>query len=161
MKSKDFETAIGLCRIFWGVNGITRLVLAIKYTTEISFATPKEIEKVIALIKRHLSGQRVSYNKVLLDLCYLPKFTSMVLQKTREIPYGVTITYKKLAESIGRPNAVRAVARALSVNPIPLIIPCHRVIGTDGELKGYSGGGGIYLKRRLLEIEGVFAPPGF
>jgi len=68
-----------------------------------------------------------------------------------DIPYGDTTTYASQAEAIGRPNAVRAVGSANSANPIPIVLPCHRVIGSDGSLTGYAGG--IDLKRRLLEME--------
>lgn len=78
-------------------------------------------------------------------------FEKTVWEALREIPYGETRTYKWLAEKIGRPNAARAVGRALSRNPIPIIIPCHRIIESDGSLGGYSGG--IDIKRRLLDLE--------
>jgi|SRR5215470_7017665 len=67
------------------------------------------------------------------------------------IPYGETVSYKQLAETIGRPTAVRAVGAANGANPIPIIVPCHRVIGHDGSLTGF--GGGLPLKRQLLELE--------
>jgi methylated-DNA-[protein]-cysteine S-methyltransferase len=69
----------------------------------------------------------------------------------REIPFGETRTYKWLAERLGKPNAFRAVGQALSKNPLPIVLPCHRVIESDGSLGGYSGG--IDIKRRLLDIE--------
>jgi methylated-DNA-[protein]-cysteine S-methyltransferase len=79
------------------------------------------------------------------------EFEKAVWQALREIPYGETRTYKWLAEEIGKPNASRAVGQALSHNPIPVIIPCHRIIESDGSLGGYSGG--VDIKRRLLDIE--------
>lgn len=79
------------------------------------------------------------------------EFEKKVWEALREIPYGETRTYKWLAEKIGRPQAFRAVGRALGKNPIPVIFPCHRVIETDGSIGGYSAG--IEVKRRLLEIE--------
>lgn len=69
----------------------------------------------------------------------------------KEIPYGETRTYKWLAEKIGKPSACRAVGQALSRNPIPILLPCHRIIESDGSIGGYSSG--IDIKRRLLEIE--------
>ena len=69
------------------------------------------------------------------------------------VPYGETATYGDIAAAIGQPTATRAVGAANGRNPIPLIIPCHRVIGTDGSLTGYSGGGGIETKRYLLDFE--------
>lgn len=78
-------------------------------------------------------------------------FEKTVWQSLRGIPYGETRTYKWLAEKVGNPRASRAVGRALSRNPIPVIIPCHRIIESDGSLGGYAGG--IDIKRRLLDIE--------
>jgi methylated-DNA-[protein]-cysteine S-methyltransferase len=69
----------------------------------------------------------------------------------REIPYGTTVSYGELANSIGKPRAVRAVGRANGSNPISIVVPCHRVIGANGSLTGY--GGGIDKKERLLELE--------
>lgn len=72
-----------------------------------------------------------------------------------KIPKGKTITYKELAQKIGKPKAVRAVANAVGANPMPVTIPCHRVVRSDGTLGGYSGKGGVKTKRALLEKEGV------
>ena len=79
------------------------------------------------------------------------EFENAVWHVLTMIPYGETRTYKWLAEKIGKPNASRAVGQALSRNPIPIIIPCHRIIESDGSLGGYSGG--IDIKRRLLDME--------
>jgi len=78
-------------------------------------------------------------------------FQRAVWAELQKIPYGETISYKQLADRIGRPKAVRAVGAANGANPIPIIIPCHRVIGNDGSLTGF--GGGLPLKKRLLELE--------
>jgi len=78
-------------------------------------------------------------------------FQRAVWSALRKIPYGETISYKQLAERIGKPKAVRAVGASNGANPIPIIIPCHRVIGNDGSLTGF--GGGLPLKKRLLELE--------
>lgn len=79
------------------------------------------------------------------------EFQRAVWAELQKIPYGETISYKQLAERIGRGKAVRAVGAANGANPIPIIIPCHRVIGNDGSLTGF--GGGLPLKKRLLEME--------
>lgn len=80
-------------------------------------------------------------------------FQKFVWAQLLSIPYGRTISYKQLAETIGDKNLVRAVGRANALNPIPIIIPCHRVIGTNGSLIGYSSG--IEVKKFLLELEGA------
>ncbi len=79
------------------------------------------------------------------------RFQQDVWKALREIPYGETLSYKQLAESIGRPMACRAVGQAAHRNPLPILIPCHRLVGADGSLTGYAGG--IELKRRLLDLE--------
>jgi methylated-DNA-[protein]-cysteine S-methyltransferase len=86
-------------------------------------------------------------------------FQRAVLRRTAEIPYGAVISYKRLAADLGRPRAVRAVAQALRWNPVPVAIPCHRVVGASGLLTGYAGGQ-IGRKRRLLALEGIPVLPG-
>ena len=83
-------------------------------------------------------------------------FQLRVWQALREIPYGHTRTYMDLARSLGQPGAVRAVGAANGRNPVPIFIPCHRVIGSDGGLTGY--GGGLEVKLALLRLEGVLLP---
>lgn len=80
-------------------------------------------------------------------------FQVAVWRELCKIPYGRTISYAKLAKRVGRPKAVRAVANACGANPLPIIIPCHRVIASDGTIGGYSGG--ISKKKHLLAKEGI------
>lgn len=82
-------------------------------------------------------------------------FQKKVWSALLKIPKGKTITYKELAKKIGKPKAIRAVANAVGVNPLTVIIPCHRVVRSDGTLGGYSGKGGMKTKRALLIKEGV------
>ena len=83
------------------------------------------------------------------------EFQKKVWKELQKIPKGQTITYKELAKKIGKPKAVRAVANAVGANPCAPMIPCHRVIRSDGSLGGYSGSGGIKTKLKLLVTEGV------
>jgi methylated-DNA-[protein]-cysteine S-methyltransferase len=82
-------------------------------------------------------------------------FQKKVWTEILNIPRGKTITYKELAKRIGKPRAVRAVANAVGANPLLVVIPCHRVVRSDGALGGYSGPGGVKAKRALLIKEGV------
>jgi methylated-DNA-[protein]-cysteine S-methyltransferase len=84
-------------------------------------------------------------------------FERQVWAKLLDVPYGATTSYGAIAAGLGLLNGARAVGRANGSNPIPIVIPCHRVIGSDGSLTGY--GGGLPLKRTLLELEGAIAPP--
>ncbi len=99
----------------------------------------------------YFSGQRTAFDLPLSLRGTV--FQKQVWQALSEIPYGETRTYKQIAEAIGNPLACRAVGLANNRNPISIIIPCHRVIGTNGKLVGY--GGGIELKERLLKLEGA------
>ncbi len=100
-------------------------------------------------VLEYLAGQRRVF-----DLPLAPRGTEFyrsVWQALEEIPYGETRSYRDIAQVVGRPRAVRAVGQANHNNPIPIIIPCHRVVGANGSLTGY--GGGLDLKERLLRLE--------
>ena len=102
-------------------------------------------------LDEYFAGRRRAFS-VPLSIGATP-FREMVWAALREIPYGEVITYGELARRIGNPNACRAVGMANHANPLPVFIPCHRVIGADGRLTGYAGG--LDVKMKLLEIEGV------
>ena len=100
----------------------------------------------------YLTGNRREFD-LALDLTHMSQFQVQVLKLTLDIPFGQTATYKEIAAHLGNPLSARAVGRVEATNPIPLVIPCHRVIGSDGSLHGYGGPGGIKLKAWLLCIE--------
>ena len=105
--------------------------------------------EVVDQLQSYFAGERKNFElPLVLEGTDFQKRVWTALQK---IPYGQTISYKKLAETVGSPKAVRAVGAANGANPIPIIIPCHRVIGHDGSLTGF--GGGLPLKKRLIELE--------
>lgn len=106
-------------------------------------------DKIIA----YFNGRPVKFDDVV-ALDYLPPFTQKVLAACRKIPSGKTFSYSQLARMIGKPRACRAVGNALAKNPVPLIIPCHRVIHSDGSPGNFSAPGGKKLKHRLLLVEG-------
>jgi methylated-DNA-[protein]-cysteine S-methyltransferase len=112
---------------------------------------PRPPAAVARGVRDHLAGRR---RLTAVDLSWLPPFRRRVLEKTAEIPRGEVRPYAWVAREIGAPGAVRAVGTALGHNPIPFIIPCHRVVRADGSLGEYSGGGPA-VKERVLTLEGV------
>jgi methylated-DNA-[protein]-cysteine S-methyltransferase len=109
-------------------------------------------KSAVQQIDEYFQGKRTAFD-LEIDLSGIPAFHQEALKVTLAVPYGQTITYAEIAAAIGRPGAARAVGRAEATNPIPLVIPCHRVVGSDGKLHGYGGPGGISLKAKLLEME--------
>lgn len=108
-------------------------------------------EGVLAELESYLAGQLREFQNHL-DLRGT-EFQMRVWREVRAIPYGTTCSYQDIAKRIGHPRAYRAVGATNGANPIPIIVPCHRVIGRDGSLRGY--GGGLAMKERLLRLEGV------
>ncbi len=112
-------------------------------------ADPGPLAAAVAQLAAYFAGQRREF-----DLSVDPQgtpFQRHVWQNLQQIPYGVTITYGELARRVGKPTAARAVGAANGQNPIPIIIPCHRVIGANGKLTGFAGG--LHLKEGLLTLE--------
>ena len=100
----------------------------------------------------YLAGRRQGFT-LPIDLRHATPFAAEVLRRAQLIPWGRTCTYGDLAEAIGRPGAARAVGQVMAGNPVPLLVPCHRVVGAGGKLTGF--GGGLEQKRALLSLEGV------
>ena len=103
-------------------------------------------------LKEYAEGRRRAF-ELPLDWSSIKPFQRAVLKATSTIPFGETRSYGWVAHKIGKPRAFRAVGHALATNPIPIILPCHRVIGSDGGLHGY--GGGLPMKAMLLKLEGA------
>jgi methylated-DNA-[protein]-cysteine S-methyltransferase len=103
-------------------------------------------------LAEYFAGRRQAFD-VPLDLSGWPPFTRKILEELRKVPYGATLTYGELAARAGYPRAARAVGQAMAANPLPIIIPCHRVVAADGRLGGYSGGAGLPTKQWLLAFE--------
>jgi methylated-DNA-[protein]-cysteine S-methyltransferase len=113
---------------------------------------------LVARLEAYASGTRDDFLDVQVDLGPLTPFRRRVVEACRRIPFGETTTYKTLAEAAGSPAAARAVGRCMATNRIPLVIPCHRVVGCGGQLHGFSALGGLDMKRRLLEMERAVSP---
>lgn len=103
-------------------------------------------------LEEYLSGRRASFQQPV-DLRLATTFTRRVLAFTASIPYGQVSTYAQVAAAVGSPKGARAAGGALGSNPVPVVVPCHRVVRTSGELGGYTGG--LHIKQQLLALEGV------
>ena len=114
----------------------------------------KKIAPYAKELHEFLNGKRSAFT-IPIDWSLFRPFQREALQAVFRIPYGETCTYHDIAIEIGRPNASRAVGRANATNPMPIVIPCHRVIGRDGKLHGYGGGEGLKTKEWLLKLEGA------
>jgi methylated-DNA-[protein]-cysteine S-methyltransferase len=125
--------------------------LSVSYPEAIE--SEKSFKKIKLLLDRYLKGEKVDFD-VNIDISRESPFTRKVLGELRKIPYGKLRSYLWIGKKLGYPMAARAVGQAVKKNPIPIIIPCHRVIRDDGSLGGFSLG--IEIKKRLLMLEGVF-----
>ncbi len=116
--------------------------------------SPDRTVEAIRQLREYLAGRRSQFD-LALDLTRVPSFQQQVLLAAAEVPRGQVTTYNALALRLGRPGAARAVGQALARNPIPIILPCHRVLASDGSLGGYSAPHGVSTKARLLALEGA------
>lgn len=105
-------------------------------------------------LMEYLAGKRAAFTTPI-DWTFFTPFQREALQAVFRIPYGETRAYIDIAREINRPNAYRAVGAANAMNPMPIVIPCHRVLGADGKLHGYGGGDGLPTKKWLLKMEGA------
>jgi len=114
----------------------------------------KQIAPYAKELREYLNGKRTAFT-IPIDWSPFTQFQREALQAVFRIPYGETRTYIEIAREIDRPHAYRAVGAANAMNPMPIIVPCHRVIGADGKLHGYGGGEGLPTKEWLLRLEGA------
>ena len=114
--------------------------------------SPRTVDRARRELDEYFAGRRRSFD-LSLDLRALPPFTIQVLGELARVPYGETTTYGSLAARVGHPRAARAVGTVMNRNRIPIVLPCHRVVGAAGDLTGYAGG--LDRKRTLLELEGA------
>ena len=144
-----YKTPIGRLQIFADSEYITRISF---FEKKMQGAIEKEtplIKKMYLELEEYFAGKRKSF-----DVPVKPHGTSFqqsTWDALLKIPYGETRSYKQIAEMIGKPAACRAVGMANNRNPIPVVIPCHRVVGANGDLTGYAGG--LEVKRKLLGLE--------
>jgi methylated-DNA-[protein]-cysteine S-methyltransferase len=165
-----FETTMGTCGIAWNVEAEPRIVgfqlpevspastakrIARRTGTQTPAAPPPAVARIIERVRAHVNGDTQDFSDVAVDLSELEEFPRAVLTALREIPAGRTGTYGELAKALNQPTAAQAVGKALGRNPIPLIIPCHRILAAGGKTGGFSAHGGWVTKSKLLALEGA------
>jgi methylated-DNA-[protein]-cysteine S-methyltransferase len=144
------STERGLCRISYTVEGQEEMLARLFGARVLRMP----LDEVRRELDEYFEGRRREFD-LRLDLRVAP-FHEAVLHELARVPYGQVDTYGHLAAKVGRPNAARAVGTVMNRNPMPIVLPCHRIIGANGSLTGY--GGGLDAKRALLELEGATLP---
>jgi methylated-DNA-[protein]-cysteine S-methyltransferase len=164
-----FDSAIGPCGVAWSARGLiavqlpeadearTERRLAARAHSAGAASPPPWVAAVIADIKRYLAGEEVDFSAVDVDLSGLDPFRRELYGTMRALAWGATTTYGALAREVGRndPEAARDVGQAMGRNPVPIVIPCHRVLAAGNKLGGFSARGGTATKAKLLALEGV------
>jgi len=168
-----FETAHGVAAIAWHDGAIVNFRLPASSSEAAERAVlrylpnalpgepPSEIAATIGAARRYFDGEQIDFSDAVLDLGAQQPFFAQVYETVRRLGWGQTTTYGAVAKELGAgPEAARDVGQAMASNPIPLIIPCHRVLAAGGKVGGFSAPGGSTAKLRMLAIEGVdLSPP--
>ena len=155
MPAARFETPIGPCAIAWNKEEITGFSLPPANGSRDEMPPPW-IVAILGGVKRHLTGDLQDFSHLPYAWRSVSSFQRAVYEAALKVGPGQTSTYGQLAAAIGRSHSeARAIGTALGQNPWPLLVPCHRFIGSDGRLTGFSAPGGIKTKLRLLALEGV------
>ena len=167
-----FDTPIGPCGLAWGDRGMigvslpettaegVRTRLLRRHPQATGSKPPPEALDAKLLILELLQGAAVDLSSIRVDLDRVGGFEQRIYAIARAIPPGQTLTYAEVAARAGEPGAAQAVGQAMGKNPWPIVVPCHRVVGSGGKLGGFSAPGGARTKLRILEIEGALKPEG-
>lgn len=160
-----FDTMLGTCAVRWTAAGLASVRLPSPRTAGLPHVAdgrpvPAAIRAAIEGIGRVLDGRAEDLEFIVVDEAAIEPERRAVYAAMRQIPPGSTATYGEVARAIGwtDPEGSRRVGAALARNPTPIVVPCHRVLGANGRLTGFSAPGGLETKRRMLELEGA---PGF
>jgi methylated-DNA-[protein]-cysteine S-methyltransferase len=157
-----FETSFGMGIVVASDRGIQKVYLPYDGTNETiindglsSVPTSALSNQVAEMLHQYFMGVQQPFEVIPVDLEMKSAFRIHVLNVIRNIPYGVTKSYGEVAYMSGAPHAARAIGGAMASNPVPIIIPCHRVVSGNGRLTGYTAPGGLETKKKLLQMEGV------
>ena len=148
METAFIQTPLGIAKLEGDTNGLTSIIVLDTDET-LTDIIPPDLEEAAYQLKEYFEGSRTQF-----DLTLNPSgtdFQKSVWKALQDIPYGKTVTYLDLSKTLGDVKAIRAVASANGKNPLWIVVPCHRVIGSDGSLTGYAGG--LHRKKWLLEHE--------
>lgn len=152
----EVPTPIGLIRVFETNGKICSVSIAVSKSSKASPASSKLLREAKEQIEHYFSGELKRFD-LPVDLSGGTQFQQDVWKQISKIGFGKSVSYVEIARAIGRPKAARAVGGAVGANPVPLIVGCHRVMGSAGQITGYSGGRGIPTKKWLLKHENISA----
>lgn len=168
-----FDSAIGTCGIAWSERGVVRFQLpdtengetekklktrvpGLQDAKQADGELPAYISEAIAQLREYFEGEKTDFSGITIDLHHVGEFRHAIYDQLRMVGFGETVTYGELAKRIGAgPETAREVGQAMGSNPVPVIIPCHRVLAAGNKLGGFSAPGGTTTKERLLALEGV------
>src|SRR4051812_12864272 len=165
------ETVIGFMGIAWSEKGLIRLCLPERSREAVerrllrhpgvsaSTAQPSWVVELIASIKAYAAGEDVDFTGFPVDLDGIDDFRLAIYNAARKLSYGETTTYGELAKRAGHAGLPRETGAALGANPVPLVIPCHRILAAGGKIGGFSAPGGSVTKEKMLAMEGVHVGP--
>ncbi|MER9578938.1 methylated-DNA--[protein]-cysteine S-methyltransferase [Mesorhizobium sp. M0189] len=168
-----FETVLGFMGIAWSDAGLTRLCLPqrsrdaverrlLRHASDIDQAAkpePQWVTELIASIKAYAAGEDIDFSGVPVDLSGVDEFRLAIYDAARKLAFGETTTYGELAKRAGHAGLARETGAALGANPVPLVIPCHRILAAGGKIGGFSAPGGSATKEKMLAMEGVRVGP--
>jgi methylated-DNA-[protein]-cysteine S-methyltransferase len=168
-----FETALGFVGIAWSEKGLTRLCVfqrdraAVERRLERLGAVgssgadnpPAWVAALVGDIRAYAEGEEIDFSGVPVDLAGVDDFRLAIYEAARKLSFGETTTYGELAKRAGHAGLPRETGQALGANPVPLVIPCHRILAAGGKIGGFSAPGGSTTKERMLALEGVRVGP--
>jgi methylated-DNA-[protein]-cysteine S-methyltransferase len=146
-------TPVGLVRLSFFAHDVALAELAARVSPRVVEA-PGKLDPVRRQLDEYFAGARTTFD-VAIDWTLSGEWARKILAACAQIPYGEVRTYGDMAKAAGSPKAARAAGTALGSNPVPVVVPCHRVLGANGKLVGYTGG--LHIKEHLLRLEGVLA----
>ena len=170
-----FETPLGWMGLAWSDQGLTRVLTPQRDRQDCerrlrrfadgetkaveTVGLPPFVAKAVDLLKRYAGGETIDFSPVKIDLEGIEPFRLDIYDAARKLKFGETVTYGQLAAAAGHPGEARDTGQALGSNPVPIVVPCHRILAAGGKIGGFSAPGGSRTKEKLLALEGVQVGP--